>query len=267
MLLMNTCRALTKKQINLEDFHMFLTSFFSGCLPKSSTIHEIFEVITHHKLWDFWNYHPLEEIVKGFAAADPEITSWIDTYKQDLKSYKVTTKLIDHIASQPARYNQQYYQKLSIKLKMEFTHHTLDYIDDLWNDFAELYGLPPYVALLDCISEGCVSIVWLIPSHLAPQIRSTTPPNGDFYRKYEVTKVELGEECIYQEEKEHHKVCDAVGDLTSKLAFFFCQMCFIIHSFVRCMPDLASNTVQQYCAETISLNFDKCGTIMAAGIL
>ena len=240
MLLMNTCRALKKKQkkkqINLEDFHMFLTSYFSGCLPKSSTIHEYFEVITRHKLWDFWNYHPLEEIVKGFAAADPEITSWIDTYKQNLKYYKVATKLIDHIAesdyaspSQPARYNQQYYQKLSIKLKMKFTHHTLDYLDELWNDVAELYGLPPYMALLDRIRKGCVSIVWLIPSRLAPQIRSTTPL-ADFYRKHEITRVELGEECIYQEEKEHHKVCDAVGDLTSRFAFFLvrCVSLFIV---------------------------------------
>jgi len=241
ILLMNTCRALTRKQINLEDFHMFLTSYFSGCLPKSSTIYKIFEAITRHKLWDFWNYYPLEEIVKGFAADDPEMTSWIDTYKQDLKSYKVATKLIDHIAksdytspSHPARYSQQYYQKLSIKLKMEFTHHTLAYLDDLWKDVAELYGLPPYVALLDCIRKGCVSIVWLVPSHLAPQIRSTTPLSADFYRNHEITRVELGEECIYQEEKEHHKVCDAVGDLTSRFAFFLvrCVSLFIALSDV-----------------------------------
>ena len=62
------------------------------------------------------------------------------------------------------------------------------------------------MALLDCIHKGCVSIVWLIPSHLAPQIRSTTPLSVDFYRKHEITRVELGEEWIYQEEEEHHKV-------------------------------------------------------------
>ena len=219
MLLMNTCRTLKEKPIDVEDFQMFLTGYFpSECIPKSSTIHEIFEVITRHKLWDYWNYRPLDEIVQGFAADDPDVKSWIGSYKRDLKSYKVTTKLIDHIAAssadyippseeeQPARYDQRYYERLSIKLKIQFTHHTLNYIDDLWNEYAELYGLLPYVALLDCIHKGCVSIVWLIPSHLAPQIRSTTPLSGDFYLKHEITRVELGEECIYQEE-EHHKVC------------------------------------------------------------
>ena len=223
MLLMNTCRKLKEKPINVEDFVMFLTSymyFTMECISKSSSLHEIFETITRHKLCDYWNYCALEEIVKGFAANDPEMTSWIDTYKQDLKSYKVTTKLIDHIAAsddciasvspsekeQPARYDQQYYQQLSLKLKMKFTDRTLVYIDDLWSEYAELYGLPPYVALLDCIHRGCVSIVWVIPSHLAPQIRSTTPLSADFYRKHEITRVELGEECIYQEEEEPHKV-------------------------------------------------------------
>ena len=215
-LLMNTCRTLKNKPINVEDFQMFLTGYFpSECIPKSSSIHETFEVITRHKLWDFWNYRPLYEIVQGFLADEPDVKSWIESYKRDLISFKVTTKLIDHIAEtdyippseeeQPARYDQRYYKKLSFKLEMKFTHHTLVYIDDLWNEYAELYGLPPYVALLDCIRKGCVSIVWLIPSHLAPQIRSTTPLSGDFYRKHEITRVELGEECIYQEEEE--EVC------------------------------------------------------------
>ena len=220
MLLMNTCRILKEKPIiNVEDFQMFLTGYFSSeCIPKSSTIHEVFEVITRRKLWDYWNYHALEEIVQGFAADEPELTSQVESYKQDLKSYKVTTKLIDHIAAasadyippseeeQPVRYDQRYYKRLSFKLKIQFTHDTLNYIDDLWNEYAELYGLPPYVALLDRIREGCAKIVWLIPSHLAPQIRSTAPLSADFYRKHEITRVELGKECIYQEEEEHHKV-------------------------------------------------------------
>ena len=217
MLLMNTCRQLREKSINVKDFQMCLTACFSlECITKSCSIHEIFEVITHHKLWDYWNYYPLEKIVQGFAADDSEMISWIETYKRDLKSYKVTTKLIDHIAksdytsplppTELARYNPQYYQRLSLKLRIKFTDETLTYIDDLWNEFAELYNLPPYVALLDRIHKGCVLIVWFIPSQLVPQVRSTTPLSADFYRKHEIARVELGEECIYQEEEENRKV-------------------------------------------------------------
>ena len=215
-LLTNICRTLTEKPINVEDFKMFLKGLFPPeCIPKSSTIHEIFEAITCHKLWDYWNYCQLEKVVTRFAADDPEIMSWIEAYKQDLKSYKVTTMLTAHIADsdyksseekQPAKYDQQYYQTLSVKLKGKLTGQTLIYIDNLWSDFAELCGLPPYVALFDHIQKGCVSIVWLIPSHLAPQIRSAASLSGDFYRKHKITRVELAEKCIYQEGEKHHKV-------------------------------------------------------------
>ena len=198
---------------------MFLTSYFSHgeCIPKSSNIQEIFEEITRQKLWNYWTYYPLENIVQNFAADDQDIKSWIKTYKQDLKIYKVTTKLIDHIDAvdsdssdealswgQQARNDQQYYKKLSLKLKIKFTDQTLMYIDNLWNEFAELYGLPPYVALLDCVRKGCISIVWLIPSHLAPKIHSAALHNGDFYHKHEIIRMELDGKCIYQEEKVSH---------------------------------------------------------------
>ena len=237
VLLMKVCQKLKEKPINFEDFQTFLISCFppGECIPRSSNINEIFEAITRHQLWNYWNYYPLEGIVQEFAPDDPEITSRIETYRQDLESYKVVTKLIHHIPTvsespldeeqlePPAKYDKRYYQTLSIKLKTEFTDHSLKYIDELWKKFANLHGLPPRVALFDSIRKGCVSIVWLIPSRLAPQILSAKPLSADFCRKHEITRVELGEECIYQEEEEHHKVPD--------LASVIVQQCTNVRSF------------------------------------
>ena len=159
-------------------------------------------------MWDYWNYYPLDQLVEVFAADDEEIMSWLESYKQDLNSYKEATKLIDYIAvkeqpEQPARYDWHCYQKL--KLNMKFTSHTLNYIDELWKEFAGLHDLPPHVALLESICEGCVSVVWLIPSHLAPKILSAAPHSDDFYHKHEITRVEFDGKCLYQEEK-HQEV-------------------------------------------------------------
>ena len=117
---------------------------------------------------------------------DQEIKSWIETYKKDLTSYKATTRLVDYIAvvdsdpsgenssseeeQEPAKYDRRYYRKLSIKLETKFTSHTLEYLDDLWKEFADLYNLPPLVTLLDCVCKSSILIVWLIPAHLALQI-------------------------------------------------------------------------------------------------
>ena len=170
--------------------------------------------MSYHRLWDFWNYYPLEELVQAFAADDPDITSMMETYRQDLEIFKVTNKLIDYIDAarltpfeRPARYDQRYYQTLSLKLKTRVTEHTLKYVDDIWKRISDIYGLPPFVALLEQIHEGCLLVVWLIPSHLAPQIHSAAAPIGaEFYFKHNITKVELDGKCIYQAEKEHQDV-------------------------------------------------------------
>ena len=215
MLLINVRKKLSEKQINVEDLKFLANGIFQGeYISKSSNVNEIFEAMSYHRLWDYWNYYPLEELVQAFAADDSNITSMMEAYRQDLESFKVTNKLIDYIDAmrltpfeRPARYDQRYYQALSIKLKTKVTEHTLVYIDNIWNKISDLYDLPPSAALLEHIYEGCVLIVWLIPSHLAPQIRSAAAPIGaEFYFKHDITKVELDGKCIYETEKERDDV-------------------------------------------------------------
>ena len=208
-LLIKVCQKLRKKSINIDDLEIFLKGIFpEGCIPEFSNITDVFKIITGHKLWDSWNYYPLKKLVEVFAADDEEIMSWLESYKQDLNSYKETTKLIDYIAvkeQQPARYDWHYYRKLKLHMP-KFTNHTLKYIDELLEEFAELCDLPPRVVLVDRIYEGCVSIVWLIPSHLASKIFSAAPHSVNFFCKHEITKVEFDGECIYQEEEKHQEV-------------------------------------------------------------
>ena len=204
-------RKLKEKPIN-EDLRFLLNSYFlKDYISKSSDVNAIFETVNCYKLWDFWNYEPIANIVKEFATDDPELTSLMKHYRQDLESYKVTEKLIDHINAfsltrkeeeelkHAARYDEQYYKTLSMKLQMRVTEHSLKYIDDLWDEFATLYSLPRHEALLDHVHKGCISVVWLIPSRLAPQILDATPLNGDFYHKHNITEVAFDGTCIYQE--------------------------------------------------------------------
>ena len=218
-LLTNVRKKLREKQINSEDLSFLANSIFlREYIPKSSSVNEIFEIMNHHRLWDYWNYYLLEEFIH-FATDDPEAKAMVETYRQDLDSYKVTKTIIDHVDSfnetpeekgqlnQLARYDQLCYKNLSMKIQMNFTDHSLKYIDDLWNRYANLYGLPPHVALLDHIQKGCFSIVWLIPSHLAAQICDAAPPlSSDFYRKHEITRVEIDGRCIYDEEEDCHDI-------------------------------------------------------------
>ena len=154
--------------------------------------------------------------------------SWIETYRKDLTSYKATTRLVDYIAvvdsdpssddsssdeqldeqeRTPAKYDRRYYRRLSIKLETKFTGHTLEYLDDLWKEFADLYNLPPLVTLLDCVCKSSILIVWLIPAHLADHVLKVAPEGSvAIFRKHQITTVEFDGVCIYPEMKQRTQV-------------------------------------------------------------
>jgi len=109
---------------------------------------------------------------------DKDMKAQFKTYKEDLASYKATMRLVDYIAvvdsypsgedssseeqveeQEPAKYDRRYYHKLSVILQTKFTSHTLEYLDDLWKEFADLYNLPPLQTLLDHTIRGDVSYV------------------------------------------------------------------------------------------------------------
>jgi len=58
----------------------------------------------------------------------------------------------------------------------------------------------PPTALLDRISKGCVSIKWLFPSDLIPQLKKIVEVDTDFFRKHHILKVTVGDQCVYEEE-------------------------------------------------------------------
>lgn len=226
-LLMKSCKKFREKQINIKDFCWFIKNLFppGDFIHKSSSIDDIFSVMSQNKLWDYWNYSLLQDIVQQFVGDDQEVMSWIETYKIDLLHYKATTKLVDYIDSdpsgddlpseegrpeepeqQPVKYDRRHFHALSFKLEAKFTTHTLQYLDDLWKEFSELYNLSPLVTLLEHVHT--VSIVWLIPPHLADQIlRKAPPPHSvDFYCKHQITRVEFDGVCIYPKTEEYAEV-------------------------------------------------------------
>ena len=224
-LLEDSCMKLREKGVDMKNFCHFLGGLFppGDWIPESPSVDEVFDFITHHKLWDYWNFFPLAMIVDKYLSKDKEMKAKIETYKTDLASYKATTKIVDYIkivASESSsddsseeqtpvklKYNRRYYCKLSAKLDMKFTDHTLEYLDDIWKEFAGLFNLPSIVALLDCICERSILIVWYIQSHFAPQIFKTAPHSVDFYLKHHITRVEFDGVCIYPQAREFIEVC------------------------------------------------------------
>ena len=215
-LLIDVCKKLQNRDVNVDGFRLFVVALFppGDCIPKSSDLHHIFEVITRNGLWNYSYYFPLEQIVEKFAADDEEMKTWIKSYKNDLAGFKASTKILKFIpevqsessfddsdSEQPkqAKYDQRYFQKLSFKLKVKITDHTLMYIESLWESFAD-YFLPPLTAMFECVHKGCIVVVWRIPSALVPQIHQKAPQASDFFKEHRIICVKVGDMIIYEEE-------------------------------------------------------------------
>ena len=210
--LTKVCDKLVKNRVDTEKVRLFVTNQFppGDCIPPApASLTEIFQAISHHRMWDYVHYSPLVRIAKKFCANDDEMEGWVQTYKQDLKAYSFAMRVKDYIEADlvnadtpPAncgKYDPRYYTPVEWKTK--FVDHTLQYLAEVWEHFSCHYLVPdsPPTALLHRVCRGCLSVTWLIPSGLIPQLIKRVRLDTEFFQQHRILKVTVGEECIYKE--------------------------------------------------------------------
>ena len=142
-------------------------------------------------------------IAKRFGANDPEIEGWVQTYKKDLKAYSLVTTLEDYIEADPLPSRAdgaKYPHYCPVEWKTEFIDHTLQYFAEVWGLFSSHYLEPdsPPTALLNHVCQGCLSVTWLVPSHLIPLFCKRAKIDTTFFQQYDIVKVTVGDKCIYE---------------------------------------------------------------------
>ena len=212
-MLTNVCNKMFKNKVDIENFLLFVAALFPPgdfIPPLPTNLTRVFDAITHHGLWDSLHYSPLVRIVRKFGAGDPEMEAWIQGYKKDLRSYTLLTTVEDCIESEllasaepppakRAKYDPRYC--CPVEWKTDFVDHTLRYLADVWEMFSDRYLLPdsPPTALLDRVRRGCISVIWLVPLYLIPQLLKIVV-DTTFFRKHHILKVTVGGEVVYDEE-------------------------------------------------------------------
>ena len=206
------CRKLLESGIDIEEFQLFVTSQFppGDCIPSSpASLTEVFKAITNHGLWDYFHFSPLVQIAKKFGGNDPEMESLIQTYKKDLKAYKLVATLENYIevdidvtdppAAKRAKYDLRYYTP--VEWKTEFIDHSIQYLAEVWEIFSCHYLIPdsPPTCVLDRVCKGCFSVTWLVPSDLIPQLIKRTKNDTTFYQQHRILRVTVRDECIYED--------------------------------------------------------------------
>ena len=112
-----------------------------------------------------------------------------------------------------------------VEWKVEFVDHSLQYLADVWTMFSDRYLLPdsPPTALLDRVRKGCVSVTWLIPSYLIPQLVERVKIDTEFFQMVHILKVTVRGETVY-EKNTHVSLILICPLLLSNLAPFWSKV-------------------------------------------
>ncbi len=218
-------RVAEKLNIKLENLRLFLISHL-GCdgsiLSGISSVRGIIETVTEKKLWDYYNYHALEGIIKHFAKDDTDLIEKMEDYKTRLTAFKATTKIADYIENctenelmadnvdgiSKMKYDKEFYRALSYKLResnnsiLKINEKCLSHIDDLWNDISAQFYLPPLPTLLEKIRGGSIEVTWLVATSIACIINAASQESIAFYQQKDIVRVMINDKVLYYDNED-----------------------------------------------------------------
>ena len=213
--------------VDIDDFRVFVVTLFAPghCIPDSASVQEIFLAITKNGLWDCVNHFPLKLIIKEFASGDTQLSEWVRQYEEARSGYILCTKVSDYIdvvgvsdssdmdsdeklEEMPAKYDRQYFRKLSVKLNANVTEKSIQYIIELWKSLASYYRLPSPMAILERIARGCILVTWLVPTKLTLELVKKARANPDFFQEHNVlwAAVDDDHDYLYHSKEERVKM-------------------------------------------------------------
>ncbi len=216
--------------IDVDNFRVYLTSHF-GCgdfISSISSVSKMIEAVTTKRLWDYYNYHALEGIIKYFGKDDSEMIGWMEEYKSRFTSFKATTKIADFIDIKDSTYdelidradtlyedykksyNNKFYRRLSFKLRksknsiISVNERCLSYIDELWTSLSDHFLLPSLPILLEKIREGCIEVTWIVPVAIACTIslKATSQGSIEFYRQKNIVQITMDDTTVFDDDND-----------------------------------------------------------------
>ena len=105
-LVVQISRKLKQAQVSIEDFRLFLTTFFSPTLndasavvaelEKATSFSTLFQVLTTHGMWSYENYYFLESVIELYV---PDLRKDMKGYLEHLEGFRLATKLEHYIAA------------------------------------------------------------------------------------------------------------------------------------------------------------------------
>ena len=215
-------RVLQKRDIDMSNFHLYLTAqylpeeddndtraidpckFVGQVLGAAKSVSETLQSLLVHRLLSYKNFDILRSIISHYASDDIEMKTKLDDYEQELAGYVLVTKMKDYLnaeiqqgeLSEP---DSELLHELSVKVKANVTEKTLKYVSELRDSLAYQVKLPVTAVLFHKIAKGCVEITWLLPRHLTEFTTRHLQESTDYFQQEKIFRVTIAGRCVYEE--------------------------------------------------------------------
>jgi len=216
-------RKLQGKIIDMQNFRLFLVQFYSPedysndsravnasdfvdkVLGTAQDLSDVLLALTKRGMLNCKNYFILHSIINNYASDDHELMEETRKYNEELARYTRVTNVQDYVDAESQQDQQseadpELFSVLSLKLRENVRDHTLQYVKDVWDSLAHQLKLPHSTLLFERVADGCLEIIWTIPSHLNNFIIRQTQENIEYFQDQQVLRVTIANKCIYEGE-------------------------------------------------------------------
>ena len=159
-------------KVDPVDLRAFLAAYgtsmsrkdFVSDVQHHDTLALIFNSIAQHGLWDHLNFDLAGTLVEHFTQKDQSCLELLEDYQRDFTGYLLTTEIVHHIAAQKGAGltatppesipSEELCSKLTVKLAIDVTTHSLKYVEEVWRTLLRCSELPKPTLLLQEIAES-----------------------------------------------------------------------------------------------------------------
>ena len=221
-------------QVNPVDLRTYLTGYgasmchkdFTGYIVHLDTLALLFDSVTKHTVWDYLNFDLVGTLVEHFTHQDQICLELLADYQRDFTGYLLTTEIVHHIAAKRGAGptatppesipSEELCSKLTVKLAIDITTHSLKYVEEVWKTLLKRSQLPKHTLLLRDIAESSLMITWLFPKSKAAELADAILQNTHELRLKRVYRITINKSVIFQ------------ADLSKLAVDFKVRVCHII---------------------------------------
>ena len=203
-------------KVDPVDLRSFITAYstsfshkdFAVDVSQLNTLALIFDSIAKYGLWDYLNFVLAGSLVEHFTQQDQICLELLAGYQRDFTGYLLTTEIVHHIAAQRGAGptatppesipSEELCSKLTVKLAIDITTHSLKYVEEVWKTLLRRSQLPKHTLLLRDIAESSLMITWLFPKNKAAELADAILRNTHELQLKRVYLITINKSVIFQ---------------------------------------------------------------------